>query len=81
MIHLAQVGNFQLAAPPRSKVADDIEGGTAGGDAAGQRRKLELDSEEERREKAKESVRAKVEHSFLRIKRLFRYPGRTSEDL
>ena len=39
----------------------------------GQRRKLEPESEEALAEKAKASVRAKVEHPFLRLKRLFRY--------
>ena len=39
----------------------------------GRRRKLEPDSEEALAEKAKASVRAKVEHPFLRLKRLFGY--------
>jgi len=39
----------------------------------GQRRKLELDSDAARWEKAKASVRAKVEHPFLRLKRVFGY--------
>ena len=39
----------------------------------GQRRKLEPGSAEALAEKAKASVRAKVEHPFLRVKRLFGY--------
>ena len=39
----------------------------------GSRRKLEPGSEEELAEKEKASVRAKVEHPFLRLKRLFGY--------
>ena len=39
----------------------------------GQRRKLDPESEEALAEKAKASVRAKVEHPFLRVKRLFGY--------
>ena len=39
----------------------------------GQRRKLEPGSEEALTERAKASVRAKVEHPFLRLKRLFGY--------
>ena len=39
----------------------------------GSRRKQEPGSEEALREKAKASVRAKVEHPFLRLKRLFGY--------
>ena len=39
----------------------------------GKRRKLESDSEEELEEKAKASVRAKVEHPFLKLKRRFGY--------
>ena len=39
----------------------------------GRRRKLEPDSEEALAEKAKASVRAKVEHPFLRLKLLFGY--------
>ena len=39
----------------------------------GRRRKLEPGSEEALEEKAKASVRAKVEHPFLRLKRLFGY--------
>ena len=44
------------------------------------RRKLELKSDEALAEKAKASVRAKVKHPFLKVKRLFgyvkvRYPG------
>ena len=39
----------------------------------GQRRKLEPESEEALAEKVKASVRAKVEHPFLRLKRLFGY--------
>ena len=39
----------------------------------GKRRKLESGSEEELVEKRKASVRAKVEHPFLRLKRLFGY--------
>ncbi len=39
----------------------------------GKRRKLEPESDEALREKAKASVRAKVEHPFLRLKRVFRY--------
>ena len=39
----------------------------------GRRRQLDLGSEEARAEKAKASVRAKVEHPFLRVKRLFGY--------
>ena len=39
----------------------------------GSRRKLEPGSEEALAEKAKASVRAKVEHPFLRLKRLFGY--------
>ena len=39
----------------------------------GSRRKLEPGSEEALEEKAKASVRAKVEHPFLRLKRLFGY--------
>ena len=39
----------------------------------GRRRKLEPGSEEALAEKAKASVRAKVEHPFLRLKRLFGY--------
>ena len=39
----------------------------------GSRRKLEPGSEEALEEKAKASVRAKVEHTFLRLKRLFGY--------
>ena len=42
-----------------------------GGDASGRRRKLELGTEEALAEKAKASVRTKVEHPFLRLKRLF----------
>ena len=38
-----------------------------------QRRKLEPDSDAARWEKAKASVRAKVEHPFLRLKRVFGY--------
>ena len=37
------------------------------------RRQLEAGSEEELAEKSKASVRAKVEHPFLRLKRLFGY--------
>ena len=37
------------------------------------RRKLDPESEEALGEKAKASVRAKVEHPFLRVKRLFGY--------
>ena len=39
----------------------------------GRRRKLELKSDEALAEKAKASVRAKVEHPFLKVKRLFGY--------
>ena len=39
----------------------------------GRRRQLEFGSEEELAERAKASVRAKVEHPFLRLKRLFGY--------
>ena len=39
----------------------------------GRRRKLEPESEEALAERAKASVRAKVEHPFLRLKRLFGY--------
>ena len=39
----------------------------------GRRRKLEPRSEEALAERAKASVRAKVEHPFLRLKRLFGY--------
>ena len=39
----------------------------------GRRRKLEPGSEEALAEKAKASVRVKVEHRFLRLKRLFGY--------
>ena len=39
----------------------------------GSRRKLEPGSEEALAEKAKASVRAKVEHPFLKVKRLFGY--------
>ena len=39
----------------------------------GRRRKLEPGSEEALAEKAKASVRANVEHPFLRLKRLFGY--------
>ena len=39
----------------------------------GSRRKLELGSEEALAEKVKASVRAKVEHPFLRLKRMFGY--------
>ena len=39
----------------------------------GQRRKLEPGSEEALTERVKASVRAKVEHPFLRLKRLFGY--------
>ena len=39
----------------------------------GRRRTLEPGSEEALAEKAKASVRAKVEHRFLRLKRLFGY--------
>ena len=39
----------------------------------GKRRKLEPESDEALREKAKASVRAKVEHPFLRLKRVFGY--------
>ena len=39
----------------------------------GKRRQLEPGSDEELAEKAKASVRAKVEHPFLRLKRLFGY--------
>ena len=39
----------------------------------GRRRRLEPGSEEALEEKAKASVRAKVEHPFLRLKRLFGY--------
>ena len=39
----------------------------------GKRRKLEPGSAEELAEKAKASVRAEVEHPFLRMKRLFGY--------
>ena len=39
----------------------------------GKRRQLEPGSEEELAEKSKASVRAKVEHPFLRLKRLFGY--------
>ena len=39
----------------------------------GQWRKLEPESEEALTEKVKASVRAKVEHPFLRLKRLFGY--------
>ena len=39
----------------------------------GQRRKLEPDSPEALAEKAKASVRAKVEHPFLDVKQLFAY--------
>ncbi len=40
---------------------------------SGSRRQLEPESEEALEEKAKASVRAKVEHPFLRLKRLFGY--------
>ena len=39
----------------------------------GRRRKLEPESDEALWEKAKASVRAKVEHPFLRLKRQFGY--------
>ena len=39
----------------------------------GRRRKLEPDSEEAMVEKEKASVRTKVEHPFLKVKRLFGY--------
>ena len=39
----------------------------------GQRRKLDPESAEALAEKAKASVRAKVEHPFLKLKRLFGY--------
>ena len=39
----------------------------------GRRRKLEPESEEALAEKVKASVRARVEHPFLRLKRLFGY--------
>ena len=39
----------------------------------GRRRKLEPESDEALAEKAKASVRAKVEHPFLKVKRLFGY--------
>ena len=39
----------------------------------GQRRKLEAGSDEAAREKRKASVRAKVEHPFLKVKRRFGY--------
>ena len=39
----------------------------------GRRRKLEPGSEEALEEQAKASVRAKVEHPFLKLKRLFEY--------
>ena len=39
----------------------------------GRRRQLDPGSEEARAEKAKASVRARVEHPFLRLKRLFGY--------
>ena len=39
----------------------------------GKRRKLDADSDEALAEKAKASVRARVEHPFLRIKGLFGY--------
>ena len=39
----------------------------------GRRRMLDHGSDEALAEKAKASVRAKVEHPFLRLKRLFRY--------
>ena len=39
----------------------------------GRRRKLEPGSEEALREKSKASIRAKVEHPFLKVKRLFGY--------
>ena len=39
----------------------------------GRRRKLDPESEEALAEKAKASVRAKVEHPFLRVKGLFGY--------
>ena len=39
----------------------------------GSRRKLDLGSDEALAEKAKASVRAKVEHPFLRVKRMFGY--------
>ena len=39
----------------------------------GQRRKLDPESEEAPGERAKAPVRAKVEHPFLRVKRLFGY--------
>ena len=39
----------------------------------GQRRKLKIGSEEAAREKRKASVRAKVEHPFLYVKRRFGY--------
>ena len=39
----------------------------------GLRRKLDPDSEEALWEKAKASVRTRVEHPFLRVKRLFGY--------
>ena len=44
-----------------------------GGDASGGRRKLEPGSEAALEEKAKASVRAKVEHPFQRLKRQFGY--------
>lgn len=39
----------------------------------GRRRQLDADSEEERREKRKASIRAKVEHPFFHVKRVFGY--------
>ena len=39
----------------------------------GQRRRLEPGSDEELAERLKASVRAKVEHPFLKVKRLFGY--------
>ena len=45
----------------------------AGGDASGEAPEAGAWSEEALEEKAKASVRAKVEHPFLRLKRLFGY--------
>ena len=45
----------------------------AGGDEAGQRRLLDRDGAEAAAEKRKASVRAKVEHPFLYVKRRFGY--------
>ena len=66
-----EADRYSFAVYSGSDVAATISGAAAVG--PGQRRKLEPESDAARREKAKASVRAKVEHPFLRLKRVFGY--------